>query len=982
MTLRFSRLTFGFASIVAGLCAFRPALAQEAAAESAEYFEKHIRPVLVARCYSCHSGAKTKGGLALDTRAGWQKGGESGPAIVPGKPNESLLISAIQYESLEMPPKEKGGKLSDSEIAALTRWVKSGAFDPRVATERLGGMTAAEALSWWAFQPVPRLQGDASSAEIDTFIDAELAAHSLAPNPPADKRNLIRRATYDLTGLPPSPDEVDSFIADESPGAFAKVVDRLLDSPQYGVQWGRRWLDVVRYADTAGENTDRPLPHAWRYRNWVFDSFNRDLRYDEFVRLQLAGDVVAAKNDPKACADGIVATGYLAIARRFGHDIDKDMYLTYEDVIDNFGKTFLGLTTACARCHDHKYDPITARDYYSLYGVFDSSRFSFPGCEPKGRPRDLAPLLPASEVEALMKPWRERVSKLEAEKKRRSATVTPRPRLKEMAAAARRLLGEAKIGEGESAALTDLAGEPLASIPIRKGEVLQLSVSPNGNHGADTTLVELIVKENRAGGSRWSVAELIPEFLKANPQTINDEGVWCYLEVTDGPEFLLTRRESNGGDGRIRSWSIGGEPSVFVNDSDRKVNVWTELEPRSFFVHPGPNRPVAISWVCPRDGEFNISGRVADAHPAKLDGVSYRLELIASAEYGAALTRTGRTLSAPLPDPGPEPRIPVAYAVVEAEPRDARVQERGDHEKLGEVVPRRWLSVFGGDRVPARAGSGRKELAEWVIRNPLASRVMVNRIWQWHFGQGLVRTPNDFGSRGERPTYPALLDWLAARFQRSGFSVKAMHRLIMNSSAYRRSSVRTESQIAIDPENRLLARFSRRRLTAEEIRDGLLLAAGALDLTPGEAHPFPDPSTWTFSQHAPFNAVYNDTKRSAYQMVQRQRRHPFLALFDGADPNASTPLRQTTTVPTQALYFLNDPFFHAQAGGLAASLLTSHDDDARIARVYRTLFQRYPTSVERERAARFLRDYPAPQADALGALCRVLLAGNEFLYID
>ncbi|MDE2508954.1 MAG: PSD1 domain-containing protein [Planctomycetota bacterium] len=970
------------ATIAASFIACLPALAQEPARESAAFFEKHVRPVLVTRCYGCHSGPKTKGGLALDSRAGWIKGGDSGPAIVPGKPDESLLISAIHYESLEMPPKDKGGKLSDPEIAALTEWVKRGAFDPRAATERLGGMTTADARSWWAFQPLPRTARAAATAGIDAFIDVKLAAHALTPNSPADKRSLIRRATYDLTGLPPSPEEVDYFLADASPGAFARLVDRLLDSPQYGVHWGRRWLDVVRYADSAGENTDRPLPHVWRYRNWVFDSFNRDLPYDEFVRLQLAGDVLGAKKDAKGYAEGVVATGYLAVARRFGHDIDKDAYLMYEDVIDNFGKNFLGLSTGCARCHDHKYDPITSRDYYSLYGIFESTRFSFPGCEPKGLPRDLVPLLPASDAETLMRPWRERVSGLEAEKARRAAAVTPRQRLREMAAAARKVLSEAKVGEGGSVTLADAAGNPLTRIPIRKGEVLQLAVSPNGNHGADTTLVELVVTESRPKGRSWSVAELIPEFLRANPQEVGDSGTWCYLEVTNGPEFLAQRRESNGGSNWIRSWSLGDEPSVFVNASNRRVNAWTKLEPRSLFLHPGQNRPVAIAWVCPRDGEFNIAGRVADAHPADLDGVSFRLEHIASADFGTALTLAGRTLLAPLPDPGPEPRLPVAYAVVEGDTHDTRVQERGDPEKLGEVVPRHWLSVFGGELVPAGAGSGRKELAEWVVHHPLASRVMVNRIWQWHFGQGLVRTPNDFGSRGERPTHPALLDWLAVRFQESAFSIKAMHRLIMNSAAYQRSGTRTDSQITIDPDNLLLARFARRRLSAEEIRDSLLAAAGNLDLAPAQGHPFPDPSTWTFSQHAPFNAVYENSKRSAYQMVQRQRRHPFLALFDGADPNASTPQRQTTTVPTQALYFLNDRFFHAQAARIAASLMTLRDDDERVARVYRILFQRSPSTLEREQTARFLLAYPAPPAERWSALARVLLASNEFLYID
>ncbi len=444
-------------------CASASSVAQDT---GDEFFEQRVRPILVERCYKCHSGTKTNGGLSLETRSGWQNGGESGPAIVPGKPGESLLVEAIRYESLEMPPPDQGGKLSDDEIAVFTRWVEIGAPDPRVAAAKLGGMTRAEAESWWAFQPLPAAEANPSPRKIDAFVDTALATASLQPNPPADKRTLIRRATYDLTGLPPTPEEVDAFLQDDGADSYSRLVDRLLASPQYGVQWGRHWLDVVRYADTAGENTDRPLPHAWRYRNWVFDALNRDLPFDEFVRLQIAGDLEPADGSQSSRNEGIVATGYLAIARRFGHDIDKDIHLMHEDVIGNLGKTFLGLTIGCARCHDHKYDPITTADYYALYGIFDSTRFSFPGCEPKGQPRDLVPLMSPSEIEALKAPWREQLAAREAEQQRRER-IASRDRLKELAAASCEVLATGRVNEGAS---VPIAGEG--------GETLQLARAP------------------------------------------------------------------------------------------------------------------------------------------------------------------------------------------------------------------------------------------------------------------------------------------------------------------------------------------------------------------------------------------------------------------------------------------------------------------------------------------------------------------------
>lgn len=954
-------------------------------AEDDSFFEKQVRPLLVKRCYECHSGTKTNGGLALDSQVGWQRGGESGPAITPGKPESSLLVKAINYDGLEMPPESAGGKLSAAEITVLTEWVKQGANDPRIETVRPGRMTSKQARSWWAFQSLPKLTEPVTPQRIDGFIDAQLNARSLAASPPADRRTLIRRATYDLTGLPPSPEEVDRFVSDESDEAFAMVIDRLLDSSQYGVQWGRHWLDVVRYADTAGENTDRPLPHAWRYRNWVIDSMNRDLSFDQFVRMQLAGDLVEADGESLSPGQGIVATGYLAIARRFGHDIDKDIHLMHEDVIDNVGKNFLGLSIGCARCHDHKYDPLTAEDYYALYGIFSSTRFSFPGCEPKGQPRDLVPLLTQAEIDSQANGWRQRNEKSVAEKKRRDESrASIRTTIKKFAATSSQILAKSTVGEGASVSFANSKSVALDQLALKKGEILQLTVLPNASHGADTTLVEFEITETGGAKRKWSVTDFVSSLTDSNPRTADDGSAWSFLDVTDGPTFLTQKKDIVAEHGDLNAWSLGDTPSVLVNRSTEPIKVWTTLAPRSFFVHPGVNRNVAVAWVCPDNVVAKVDGRVADAHPAGGDGIAFRLEHIAAKNAGPALVKIGMLTNAPDIFVEPLPVIPVAYAVVEGSVADACLHQRGDPEQLGDAVPRRWLSIFGGELVSVDAGSGRRQLGDWIARHPLTARVMVNRIWQWHFGRGLVSTPNDFGTRGERPAHPELLDWLAATFRDSGYSVKAMHRLIMLTDAYRRSSQVFHSSATDDADNRYLSRFARRRLNAEEIRDSLLAAGGNLDTSPAKAHPFPAEATWSFTQHNPFSAVYTTNKRSAFLMIQRQQRAPYLALFDGADPNASTAVRQRTTVPTQALYFMNAPFVHEQAAGFARRLLSVDvgDDRARVQIAFRILYQRQPTPAEVEHGAVFLEQYPGSDDEKWAAWSRVLIASNEFLYLD
>lgn len=990
-----------FASFVCFCALASPRCTAQTPDDSRElFFESRIRPILIEHCYECHSGTSTKGGLSLESIEGWKKGGDSGPAILPGNAEESLLIQAVRYadEALQMPPK---GKLPTEAVDALTQWIEQGAIDPRKAEVKIAGMNAEAAKQWWAFQPLPSPTNNhfTPSQWIDEQIHQQLQTKGLSPAPEAQPRVLLRRLNYDLLGLPPTSQQVELFVSQwnqctnesQRNEVLSNWVDELLSSPQYGVHWGRHWLDVVRYADTAGENTDRPLVHAWRYRNWVMDALNKDLPFSDFVRYQIAGDLILDSAPAQQRREGIIATGYLAIARRFGHDIDKDMHLTYEDVIDNVGRAFLGLSIGCARCHDHKYDPVTAEDYYALYGIFDSCRFSFPGCEPKGQPKDMVPLLAQNEIDELLAPYLAKKQRIdEANEKQRLDAESHRKLFAELASANPNLLAESNVAEGAQVPFE-------AKVTVRKGEVLLLSVSPNGNYGADTTKVQWAITETNSNTSSqdtpstnptspspqnttksWNVNELLNDLLSSNPKPSEHQANWCFLDTTAN-SFLVDRKPKVQGNDALSAWEAQAPPSVLVNTSEQSVPVWTNLPPKSVFIHPGPDHSVGIAWTCPVDAEIIITGSVSDAHPSGGDGVSFRLTHFPTPQIADALLQLGHA-SRPLEKTETMPSLPVAYAVAEANAKNAKLHLRGDPEKLGDEIPRRWLGIFGGERIIENNSSGRRELANWIANSPLTARVIVNRTWQWHFGRGIVPTPNDFGARGELPSHPQLLDQLTAEFVRSGYSLKALHRWIVLSNTYLRAS---QTPNEADPENRWLSHFSRRRLSAEEMRDSLLVASNSLDLNFPEQHPFPPESSWTFTQHDPFNAVYDSNHRAAFQMVQRQRRHPFLATFDGADPNGTTPARQSTTVPTQALFFMNDPFFHAQANQIATQLIASHSTiQGRTDALYRKLLHREATSSEIQRINEFLTKYPGAETQQWSAITRVLLASNEFLHVD
>ena len=756
--------------------------------KAVEFFEKEIRPLLVDKCQSCHGEKKKEGGLLLIGRDSVLKGGETGAAVVPGKPEASLLIRAVGYlDEPKMPPK---GKLPDADVAKLKRWVKLGAPWPKTRTptgSQAGVFEVTEAQRrWWAFQtvrdPAPPNVKNVSWPRntVDRFVLAKLEARGMQPSRPADRHTWLRRATFDLTGLPPTPGEIELFLADKSGAACEKVVDQLLASPAYGQRWARHWLDVVRYADYHDHNPKTrtascETTEAWRYRDWVVDSLNGDLPYDQFIVHQIAGDLLPSPAGDEIYPEGLIATTFLSNGVWDRGDADKEKIVSdmVDDQIDTIGKAFLGLTLGCARCHDHKFDPISHEDYYALAGIFYSTHL-----------------------------------------------------LKEL-----------------------------------------------GSKGGEYTL-------NR---------------------------------VPLVPRAVVAKRNEQ------------------LKRLDPIKKELAELDKKS--PKPPADDPQRLKLVAQRD---NLQSEL-------------------------------------LPEP------PLAMAVQEGGTpgglfpgiQDVPIHIRGSYTRLGKVIPRRLPQFFAGvGQTPISEGSGRVELARWIAskENRLTARGIVNRVWQWHFGEGLVRTANNFGMLSQPPTHPDLLDWLAARFVEDGWSLKQLHRRIMLSAVYQQASAVPRAQFAADPENRWLARFAARRLEAEAIRDAMLFAAGRLDRTSG----------------GPAADDLTILRRSVYVQTARWNRSNFATLFDAANPDASTEKRIVSTVAPQALFLLNHAFVLEQAEHLAKRLAhEAPDETARVQRAYQVLFGRLPSSQEMGIARELLAKAGRDRAKTAWVdLAHVLLCSNEFVYLD
>jgi mono/diheme cytochrome c family protein len=814
-----------------------PAPAPAARAQTGQqFFESKVRPILVHRCGNCHGEKKRQAGLQLTTRAGAFKGGDNGPVLVPGYPARSRLIQAVRRDGeLKMPPKDKD-KLSSAEIEALTQWVTQGAPWPE---DDLSVARAANSPDHWAFQPVRKVDPPGVKNKswprgaIDRFILAKLEEKRLAPSRDAGKRVLLRRLTFDLTGLPPSPQDTEAFQRDDSPAALERVLDRLLASRQFGERWGRHWLDVARYADSNGSDENFTYYDAWRFRNYVLKAFQQDKPFDQFVREQIAGDLLPGASQEQR-DEQITATGFLMLGPKIigGGDKEQARMDAVDEQIDTVGKAFLGLTLGCARCHDHKFDPIPQKDYYALAGIFGSTE-----------------------------------------------TV-----------------------HGQLLHRRDLSG---------------WNLRPLGKEGAKLY-------------AAWKAY---------------DDKLHALKQKRDERQKELARLK-------------------------KKVKAGT-------------------------NGVKEAAVNTPAAQPSRATSLAATQEEISKLEHTlASLAAEIKQLS-----DKPPPKPPLAMAVSDREViADARIRLRGDVHRHGETVPRGFVQVVNPgarSRSPAHQ-SGRLELAQWLVdpANPLTARVAANRIWHHLFGAGLVRTVDDFGGRGEPPSHPELLDYLAARFVEVDWSFKRMIREIVSSRAYQMSSEHSDEAFRTDPENRLLWRMNRRRLDVEALRDGILAISGRLDLSPTRstvAH-LPDQATGVGDKpHKPFESV----RRSVYLPVIRNDLRPEFSLFDFANPQTVSGRRNLTIVTPQSLFLMNSPLLRDSARSLAEKLLKRADptdEEGLVHAAYREVFGRPPSAGELQFSREYLTGWAREAAGgsesqqagtaALAALCQALLCSSRFLYLD
>lgn len=742
-------------ALVLSLCGLLTAATSNLlAADKGDFFEKRIRPVLVKQCAECHTGKTPDGDFRIDKFADVLKGGMHGPGLVVGKPNDSEIIKRLESsdKDVRMPP---DAPLSSEVIADFRRWISDGAVWPTsdglpMAGDRAGDKSDA---AHWSFQPIraakPSQLKDSSwcRTDIDRFIQVKFDEHQLHPVAVADKRTLLRRATLDLTGLPPTPDDIAAFVADETPNAFEKVIDRLLASQAYGERWGRHWLDLARYADTSGDGTDMPVPEARYYRDYVIAAFNRDMPYNQFLTEQIAGDILAKQTPEDARNyEKIIATGYIALSRRYGNSRNAEYDLIIDDSIDTIGRSVLGLTLGCARCHHHKFDPVTTDDYYGLYGYFNSTLYPHAGTEHQKERADFVP-----------------------------------------------------------------------------------------------------------------------------------------ISVTN-------------------------------------------------------------------DAKLNYESAVAWAVTDKKEGVG-----------------------------------------------DSPILVGGDRGKRGPVVKRGFLSVItpGPATIPENQ-SGRLELAQWLVSetNPLTARVLVNRLWHYHFGRGLVPTTSSFGKQAPPPSHPELLDWLATEFRTHGWSLKHLHKTIMLSAVYQLGSEPNADNVKPDEANVYRWRFERQRMDAETLRDAILSVSGVLESGSGGRHPFKPTDKLNYTQSTPFTEVFDHNRRSVYLMSGRLSKHPFIALYDGPDTNKSTDQRFASTVALQALSMMNSPFVREKSTAFAKRLLAaSPDNQQRVRLAYELAFGRSVADAELAEVTEYLTSLIAAlQSEgratddatviAWTSFARTLLSSNEFVYVD
>jgi len=942
-----------------------------ASASAAEFFETQIRPVLAENCFSCHGPKKQKAGLRLDSRDSLLKGSENGPVIVPGKVEKSKLIQAINYVGdPQMPPK---GKLPQKSIDALTAWVKVEVPWPDNPPRQQGKLPDAASHdsedAWkthWAFQPVkkpslPVLKNESSCiSPVDAFILGKLEDKGLTLAPPADRRTLVRRAYFDLIGLPPSEAETEAFASDPSPDAFARLIDRLLSSPQYGERWGRYWLDVARYADSKGYvfNQERRFPYSYTYRDYVIRAFNDDVSFDQFILEQLAADRLLLGEDKHPLA----AMGFLTVGRRFMNNIHD----VIDDRIDVTTRGLLGLTVTCARCHDHKFDPIPTRDYYSLYGVFASS------VEPQ--------LSPVIETPRRTKEYV--VFERQLQEKERKLQQFFEHKHQELEANFRRRTADYLL------AGHDARGKPKTEefmFVTEGGELNPLGV------GRWRKFLETSRKGSDPVFGAWHAFAVLPE-----------------KDFRDQALAVTTKIASTKTTNRLVAQAFAGTPPADLREVAKRYGdlftaadkAWQEALKKA----ADSKQPVPKSLPDSAQEElrqFLYSPGKPTCLPMR-ETEDFLLDR-ASLDQLKALRSDMEKLKAT------SPGAPARAMILEdsANLYNPHVFRRGNPNNPGEVVPRQFLELLSGsNRQPFRDGSGRLELARAIASkdNPLTARVLVNRVWLHHFGAGLVHTPSDFGMRSDPPTHPELLDHLATAFMENGWSIKKLHKLIMLSSVYQQTSDLpldlAKAGEEADPENRLLWKMNRRRLDFEAQRDTLLAVAGWLDAKLGGA-----PVELT-SQ--PFNP-----RRTVYGFIDRQNLPGLFRTFDFPSPDITSPHRYETTVPQQALFLMNSPFVLEEVRRLIhrSEVESQKEPQARIQALHRLVFSREAESEEISMGQRFIESQESlsggrkppeeksssKEHDVSGGLrpplsshqmtpwekyAQVLLMTNEFVFVD
>lgn len=984
-----------------------------------EFFELKIRPVLVEHCYGCHStGArdakKLQGELSLDSAGAIAAGGESGEVLVKGKSAESLLLKALRYDGLEMPP---SGKLSDDIVADFAKWIDLGAPDPRggdAPVKLKREINIDEGKTWWAFQPLREVRLSDTNKPIDGFLEQAQAAAGLKANPPASRDKLIRRAYFDLIGLPPTPEQIAAFAEDPSPKAFEKVVDELLASLAYGERWSRHWLDAARFAESGGYEFDGFRPGAYHYRDWVIRALNSDMPYDQFVRMQLAGDLL----DPDDL-DGAAATGFLVAGPYPGQitakTVERIRYDQLDDMMMTIGGSMLGLTLGCARCHEHKYDPIPHQDYYSVAASLAKTAHG---------PRTLD-IDPAATERALEKHRAEQellVAALNAFAMNELPARFAPWRDKELGRqpdAARWQSLEPVALQAERSYLKDLPGGIVAHDGMLNPGTLIRQRGQRRNVGNEEQY-RLTFQTHQKNVQALRIDAFSDKSLPQRGPGLNGDGSFQLAEITvtarptdpqakDEPQVVKLKPvfAAFEDEGQPLANTVDGTPTTawVVRITAKKDNAaiyefespvagfsgGTELVVELKFRDLGIGR-LRVS-LCVEPNPATWAGDVSPQHMGELRSIvaAHGKEVpeglcVPLARWFAPFDADTAKVFQAVRDHAaatPRPNLTEVYTTVVGG-QDVFFLRRGEVDnKQGKAEPGYLQVLLRRDEAaspPASPVDPRVSLAEWMTdvehgAGPLLARVIANRVWQHHFGEGIVGTPNDFGVQGDRPTHPELLEYLAGELVRSGWKLKPLHRLILLSDAYRRSHEVVDENLKNDPENRLLWQFRPRRLEAETIRDTLLAVGGNLDP----------------AMYGP-SVLDNTSRRSVYLRVKRSELLPIMTMFDAPEPTQSIGERNVTTVPTQALALMNSPFVRQQAEKLFARI--KPENDTRFATVvergYRIAFGRSPTVEEQARMLAFIDqqraaiggDTPEATDKALIEFCQVLLCLNEFVYVD